>query len=165
VLAGAKPRPDLGPYFYEPTILADVRKGMEMFADETFGPVVAASTFSDEDEAVRMANDSEFGLNFCVWTRDGERGRRLARQLDAGTVNINEGYIATWGSVDAPMGGMKSSGMGRRHGATGILKYTESQTVSQQRLIPIAPLPMVGQRGWTAFITFGLRFLRRIGYR
>ncbi|HTX30779.1 MAG TPA: succinic semialdehyde dehydrogenase [Solirubrobacteraceae bacterium] len=162
VLVGGKARPDIGPYFYEPTILGEVKDGMSLFADETFGPVVAVSTFSDEEEALRRANASCFGLNFSLWTRDVSHGRALATRLEAGTVNINEGYIATWGSVDAPMGGMKDSGLGRRHGATGILKYTEPQTVSVQRLLPLAPPPLVGQRLYTKGMTLGLRLLRRI---
>jgi succinate-semialdehyde dehydrogenase/glutarate-semialdehyde dehydrogenase len=162
VLAGGNARPDIGPYFHEPTLLGDVREGMTLFADETFGPVVALSTFATEEEAIERANASDFGLNFSVWTGDTERGRRIAKRLQAGTVNVNEGYIATWGSVDSPMGGMKASGLGRRHGAEGIRKYTESQTVSVQRGVPIAPPPMVPQRLWTRGITLGLRALRRL---
>jgi succinate-semialdehyde dehydrogenase/glutarate-semialdehyde dehydrogenase len=165
VLTGGKHRPDIGPYFYEPTLLTDVSEGMSLFADETFGPVVAISTFSDEEEAVQRANASCYGLNFSVWTRDTRRGRELATRLEAGTVNVNEGYVSTWGSVDAPMGGMKDSGLGRRHGATGIVKYTESQTVSVQRLIPLAPPPPVGQAMWAKLMTAALRLLRRVGMR
>jgi succinate-semialdehyde dehydrogenase/glutarate-semialdehyde dehydrogenase len=162
VLVGGRARPDLGPYFYEPTLLADVSSGMSLFADETFGPVVAVSTFSDEEEAIARANSGCFGLNFSVWTRDVARGRAIAGRLQAGTVNVNEGYVATWGSVDAPMGGMKDSGLGRRHGAVGLLKYTEAQTVSVQRLIGIAPPPLVGTRLWARLMTWGLRLLSRV---
>jgi succinate-semialdehyde dehydrogenase/glutarate-semialdehyde dehydrogenase len=77
-------------------------------------------------------------------------------------VNVNEGYVATWASVDAPMGGMKASGLGRRHGAVGIQKYTDSQTVSVQRLLPIAPPPKVAQGLWARLMNVSLRLLRRL---
>jgi succinate-semialdehyde dehydrogenase/glutarate-semialdehyde dehydrogenase len=162
ILAGGKARPDISPYFYEPTLLEGVEEGMKCFADETFGPVVSVSTFATEEEAIRRANDSEYGLNFNVWTRDTSRGRELATRLKAGTVNINEGYIAAWGSVDAPMGGMKDSGLGRRHGVIGITKYTEAQTIAVQRLMPIAPPPMIGSRLWARGMTLGVKILRHL---
>jgi succinate-semialdehyde dehydrogenase / glutarate-semialdehyde dehydrogenase len=162
VLAGGRPRPDIGPYFHEPTLLSDVSEDMSLFADETFGPVVSVSRFQTEEEAIERANDSRFGLNFSVWTGDAERGRRVGSRLQAGTVNVNEGYIAAWGSVDAPMGGMKDSGVGRRHGADGIRKYTESQTVAVQRALAVAAPAGVSQRMWSKAATLGLRAMRRI---
>ena len=148
VLAGGRARPDVGPYFYEPTLLGRVADGMSLFRDETFGPVVAVSRFADEEEVIARANDSDYGLNFSLWTRDTRRGLEIGSRLQAGTVNVNEGYISAWASVDAPMGGMKASGLGRRHGADGITKYTESQTVAIQKLTPIAPPPGVPHRLW-----------------
>jgi succinate-semialdehyde dehydrogenase/glutarate-semialdehyde dehydrogenase len=162
VLAGGKPRPDIGPYFYEPTLLGRVADGMSLFRDETFGPVVAISRFDSEEEVVQRANDSDFGLNFSVWTRDVARGREIGSRLQAGTVNVNEGYIAAWASVDAPMGGMKASGLGRRHGAEGIKKYTEAQTVAVQRVMPIAPPPGMPYGLWAKVMMFSLRLLKRV---
>ncbi|WP_336212990.1 succinic semialdehyde dehydrogenase [Nonomuraea sp. LPB2021202275-12-8] len=132
VLTGGKARPDLGPLFYEPTVLTGVTDDMELCRNETFGPVVALYPFASDDEAVELANDTVYGLNASVWTSDLARGRALAARIRAGTVNINEGYGSAYASYDAPMGGMKASGLGRRHGAEGLLRYTESQTVASQ---------------------------------
>ena len=139
VLAGGKARPDLGPLFYEPTVLSGVTPEMECFDHETFGPVVSLYRFSDESEAIERANEGEYGLNASVWTRDGRRGRAIAAQLVAGTVNVNEGYAATFGSIDTPMGGMRSSGLGRRQGVEGIRRYVDPQAIATQRVVPIAP--------------------------
>ncbi len=139
LLAGGKRRPDLGPLFYEPTILTDVREDMKLYAEETFGPVVALYPFATEAEAIERANNTRFGLNASIWTRNTGRGLRLARQIQSGSVNINEAYAATWGSVDSPFGGWKHSGPGVRHGAEGILVYTVPQTIAVERLLPIAP--------------------------
>jgi succinate-semialdehyde dehydrogenase / glutarate-semialdehyde dehydrogenase len=162
VLAGGRARPDVGPYFYEPTLLQRVETGMSLFRDETFGPVVAISRFSDEEDVIARANDSDYGLNFSLWTSDTKRGIEIGSRLQAGTVNVNEGYIAAWASIDAPMGGMKASGLGRRHGAEGIKKYTEPQTVAAQKLTPIAPPPGVPYKLWTRGMTASLRLLKRL---
>jgi len=162
VLAGGRARPDIGPYFYEPTILTDVRDGMTAFADETFGPVVSLYPVDNEHEAIAKANDSSYGLNFAVWTGDPARGRRVAAQLQAGTVNVNGAYAAAWASVDAPMGGMKDSGVGRRHGEHGILKYTESQTIATERLVPVGAPNGVRADVYARLMTNGLRMLRRL---
>ena len=161
VLAGGKPRPEIGPFFFEPTVLTDVEPSMVLCADETFGPVVSIYGFTDEDEAVDRANASPYGLNASVWTRDTKRGRRIGARINAGTVNINEAYAAGWGSVDAPMGGFKDSGLGRRHGREGILKYTEAQTVATQRLVGFEPPFGMGGDAYARFLTTSMRLLRR----
>lgn len=162
VLAGGRARADLGPLFYEPTLLAGVTEGMDVCRQETFGPVVSTYRFDTLDEVVAAVNDSDYGLNASVWTRDTRAGRRLATRIQAGTVNVNEAYGAAWGSVDAPMGGMKESGLGRRHGAEGILKYTEAQTVAVQRLMPIAPVGDMAMDTWAGLMTRALKVMRRI---
>ena len=161
VRAGGRARPDLGPYFYEPTVLENARPGMELFTDETFGPVVTLERFADTAEATLKANDSPYGLNASVWTRDTKRGFEVANKIRAGTVNVNEAYGAAWLSTDAPMGGMKDSGLGRRHGAEGIQKYTESQTIAVQRLLPIGALPGVGEEPYSRLMTGIMRALKR----
>jgi succinate-semialdehyde dehydrogenase / glutarate-semialdehyde dehydrogenase len=162
VRAGGRPRPDIGPHFYEPTILSGVREGMAAFADETFGPVVSLYPVRNEREAIEAANDSPYGLNFSVWTSDPKRGHRVAAQLQAGSVNVNEAYAAAWASVDAPMGGMKASGVGRRHGEHGILKYTEPQTIAIERVLPVGVPPWIGAKRYAWVMTRGLRALRRV---
>jgi len=165
VLAGGKSRPDVGPLFHDPTVLADVAPGMKLYRDETFGPVVSVYAFDDDDEAVALANDTSYGLNASVWTREGARGRALAARLHAGTVNVNEAFAAAWGSVDAPMGGMGDSGLGRRHGAGGLLKYTEAQTVAHQRLLGFAPPRGVPYGLWAKALTAVLKLMKRSGVK
>ncbi len=162
VAAGGHRRPDLGPLFYEPTILTNVREDMQVYAEETFGPVVSVYPFATEAEAVESANASRYGLNASIWTRDTGRGVRLARQIRAGSVNVNEAYAATWGSVDSPIGGMKESGLGPRHGAEGILKFTKTQTVAVQRLLPIAPPAWMDPATHARLMTQLLKLLRWI---
>ena len=165
VLAGGRARPDLGPYFFEPTVLTGVTPGMECFAHETFGPVVAITVVDGEAEAIAAANDSEFGLNASVFTGSRARGRRIADLLDVGSVNINEGYRASFSSTDAPMGGMKHSGMGRRNGAEGLLRFVEARTVAEST--GIMSLPRTGEE-WekmTGLMTASLKVLKALRRR
>jgi acyl-CoA reductase-like NAD-dependent aldehyde dehydrogenase len=162
VLAGGRRRLDLGPLFYEPTILAKVTPRMQVYAEETFGPVVSVYTFAGDAEAVELANATRYGLNASIWTADSARGARLAQQIRAGNVNVNESYAAAWGSVDAPCGGRKESGLRARHGAEGILKFTETQTVAVQRLMPVGT-PQWMEAGLHArWMTRLMKLLRRI---
>ena len=139
VIAGGKARPDVGPLFYEPTVLTDVTSEMECAANETFGPLVSIYPVVSVDEAVEKANDTEYGLNASVWAASTAEGEEIAARLRSGTVNVNEGYAFAWGSLSAPMGGMGVSGVGRRHGAEGLLKYTEAQTIATARVLNLDP--------------------------
>src|SRR4051812_12092229 len=165
VLAGGRPRPDLGPYFYEPTVLTGVTPDMQVHREETFGPVVSIYRVYTEEEALGQANDTAYGLNASIWTKNVRRGQRLAERLRTGSVNINEGYAAAWGSVDAPSGGVGDSGLGRRHGADGIRKYTDVQTIAVQRLVPIAPLVGMSEETWARTLSVALWTMRRLGVK
>ena len=165
VLTGGTHRPEIGPYVFEPTVLDGVTSAMTCRDEETFGPLVSIYRVADDAAAITLANDTEYGLNASVWTRDVERGRRIAERIRTGTVNINEAYAAAWASMGAPMGGMKDSGMGRRHGAEGILKYTEAQTISSQHVMPIAPAFGMSQQTYSRVLTLGLRAMKMMGMK
>lgn len=165
LLTGGKPRPDVGPLFYEPTVLTDVEETMDLCRGETFGPVATIYPFQDLESAVTAANDSDFGLNFSVWTRDTDLGFDIATRLHAGTVGVNDGYAAAWSTYDAPMGGMKASGSGRRHGAEGLLKYTEAQTVAIQKLgAAFAPMGGLDYPTFQRLLGRALKVLRRVPF-
>lgn len=165
VLTGGRARPDIGPFFFEPTILEGVTEGMAVCDEETFGPVVAIHAVASDAEAVRRANDTDYGLNASVVGRDRRAARRVARQLKAGTVNVNEGYAAAWGSVRAPMGGMGQSGLGRRHGDEGLLKYTQSQSIVTQRALGFgAPAGWTDER-WGSVLVSAVTAMKRLGLK
>src|SRR3954465_4033660 len=163
VLTGGKARPDLGPYFFEPTILEGVTPDMTCFGKETFGPVVSLYRFQDEADAVARANEGEYGLNASIYSRDGGRARAIARYIKCGTVNVNEAFAATFASLDAPMGGMRESGTGRRQGAEGILRFTETQSVATQRGLRIAPAFGMSDELYAKVMTTNLRLMKKLG--
>jgi succinate-semialdehyde dehydrogenase/glutarate-semialdehyde dehydrogenase len=163
VLTGGNHRPDLGPYFFEPTILEGVTPDMTCFGKETFGPVVSLYRFHDEADAVSRANEGNYGLNASIYSQNGPRARHIARQIKCGTVNVNEAFAATFGSLDTPMGGMRESGTGRRQGAEGILRFTETQSVATQRLVRIAPQLGMSDELYAKVMTANLRLLKKVG--
>jgi len=133
ILCGGRRREDLGPNFYAPTVLAEVTHEMRIMREETFGPVLPVMAFDCDDEAVRLANDSEFGLAASVWTKDRARGEALARRIQAGTVMVND-MISCFGISEAPHGGVKSSGFGRTHGRFGMEEMVRVKYVDSDRL-------------------------------
>lgn len=139
VLTGGMRLPELGPNFYAPTVLVDVTHEMRIMREETFGPVLPIMPFDSEEEAVRLANDSEFGLAASVWTRDRARGESLARRINAGTVMVND-VVSCFGISEAPHGGVRASGLGRTHGKLGLeemiwMKYVDSDRLPNMKKV------------------------------
>ena len=135
VLVGGGRRDENGHYF-EPTVLVDVDHAMACMREETFGPTVPIMKVRDAEEAVRLANDSPYGLQASVWTKDASKGERLARRIEAGSVTVNDAQV-NYVALELPMGGWKESGLGTRHGAEGIRKYTKTQTVLVTSFAPM----------------------------
>ncbi|MGH3263431.1 MAG: aldehyde dehydrogenase family protein, partial [Trebonia sp.] len=132
VLTGGHPHSERGRY-YEPTVLVDVDHSMRCMREETFGPTLPIMRVDSVEEAIRLANDSDYGLQASVWTRDVERGEQLARRIEAGVVCVNDAQV-NYTALNLPMGGWKTSGIGTRHGAGGIRKYTKTQSLLVTRL-------------------------------
>jgi acyl-CoA reductase-like NAD-dependent aldehyde dehydrogenase len=137
LLQGGKRLTELGPNFYAPTLLADVTRDMRIIREETFGPVLPVVPFGTDDEAIRLANDSDFGLAASVWTTNRSRGEAMAKQIKAGTVMIND-VISCFGIAEAPHGGFKLSGIGRTHGKMGLAEMVQVKYVDTD-LLPGMP--------------------------
>jgi acyl-CoA reductase-like NAD-dependent aldehyde dehydrogenase len=141
VLCGGKPGSDLGPNFFEPTVIAGVNSAMRLFQEETFGPILAIQSVKDAEEAVARANDSTFALAASVWTRNAKRGQAVASRLRAGAVMINDA-ISYFAIAEAPHGGCGASGWGRTHGRAGLLEMV------QQKYIDVDRLPGTAKPWW-----------------
>jgi len=140
VLTGGKRAEGAGRY-YEPTVLVDVDHTMKCMTDETFGPTLPIMKVRGAEEALRLANDSPYGLAASVWTRDAARGEDVARRVEAGAVCVNDAQI-NYVALELPMGGWKASGLGSRHGAGGIRKYCDQQAILITRFAPKKDLHM-----------------------
>ena len=114
-------------YYVEPTVFTDVSNDMTIAREEIFGPVLVVIPYEDEEDAIRIANDSEYGLSGGVWSADQERARAVARRLRTGTVQVNGGVYY---GADAPFGGYKQSGIGREMGPEGFEEYLETKTIA-----------------------------------
>jgi acyl-CoA reductase-like NAD-dependent aldehyde dehydrogenase len=139
ILCGGHPRPDLGPCFFEPTVITAVNHSMALMRDETFGPVLAIQVVDSAAEAVALANDSRFGLSASVWTDGSEQGRQVARQLHVGSVMVND--VASYFAIaEAPHGGRGASGWGRTHSRIGLAELVQVKYIDVDRL-PRSPKP------------------------
>jgi acyl-CoA reductase-like NAD-dependent aldehyde dehydrogenase len=164
VLVGGHSRTDKG-QFYEPTVLVDVDHSMSAMTEETFGPTLPIMKVADADEAVRLANDSPFGLAASVWTKDAARGEEVARRVESGVVCVNDAQI-NYLALELPMGGWKTSGLGQRHGAPGIRKYCRSQSLLITRLAPKRDIHMFPYKPrTTGMLVKGIKLLYGRGKR
>src|SRR5688572_25504070 len=135
VLVGGGRRDENG-HFFEPTLIVDVDHSMACMREETFGPTLPVMRVRDAEEAVRLANDSQYGLQASVWTKDAGKGERLARRIESGVVTVNDAQV-NYVALELPMGGWKQSGLGTRHGEDGIRKYTKKQTLLVTSFAPL----------------------------
>ncbi|MFT4218404.1 MAG: succinic semialdehyde dehydrogenase [Micropruina sp.] len=163
VLAGGRHRPDIGPWVYEPTVLEGISAAMEVRDAETFGPVVSVYRVESDDAAVRLINDTDYGLHATIVSGDRTAARALAPQLRTGTVSINESSASSWGAVGATMGARGDSGTGNRHGPDGLLAYTVVQSVAEQRVGTLGAQGAQGQRRFADWFSRSLMAARRSG--
>jgi acyl-CoA reductase-like NAD-dependent aldehyde dehydrogenase len=164
VVVGGR-REDRPGHWFEPTVLLDVDQDMAIMREETFGPTLPIMKVADEDEAVRLANDSPYGLGAAVYSRDVARGEAVARRIEAGAVCVNDALVNYY-ALELPMGGAKASGMGYRHGPGGIRKFTQHQALLISRFHPRRDVHMYPYRARTSrLLQRGIRFLYGRGRR
>ena len=165
ILTGGRNNPSFSGLYYEPTVLVDVTHDMSIIQDETFGPVIPILKVKSADEALRLANDSRYGLDAIVFTRDSAKAWQLAQRLHTGTVCINDGLV-NYIIPDAPMGGVKDSGFSRRHGPEGIRKYCYQKTIVIDRFGMKNEMPWFpSSRKKTAQMRRMISLLWRSGWR
>jgi acyl-CoA reductase-like NAD-dependent aldehyde dehydrogenase len=164
LLAGGRRLSELGPNFYAPTLLADVTNDMRLMQEETFGPLLPVAPFDNDDEAVRLANESDFGLAASVWTSSRQRGEAMAARIKAGTVMLND-MISCFGIAEAPHGGFKQSGIGRTHGEMGLeemvqVKYVDTDLMPRMKKVWwfAYGAPYAQQMGGFAALLFGRKW-------
>ncbi len=165
VLTGGRARPDLGPTFYEPTVLRGVTKEMKHSTQETFGPVTTIYTYRTVDEAVALANDTDYGLNASVWGTDLEAAEKVGRRIQAGNININDALACSYASKATPSGGLKTSGVGARHGDAGMLKYTDPVNVAVLKKQVLSTPPDVDFDKQVKQTLVSLKAMRRLRIR
>ena len=165
VLTGGRPLPEVGPAFYAPTILEDVTTDMLAGSCETFGPVVALHRYRDVDEAIRLANDTDYGLNASVWGTDLAAAEAVARRIESGNVNVNDILATAYASKGTPSGGVKQSGVGARHGDQGLLKYTDCQNIGVLKKPVMGPQPGQAYEAYVKQMRMSLKLMRRLQVR
>jgi succinate-semialdehyde dehydrogenase/glutarate-semialdehyde dehydrogenase len=165
VLTGGKARDDLGPAFFEPTVLEGVTTDMLAGSTETFGPVVALHRYRTLDEAIALANDTDYGLNASVWGRDLKAAHQVALRIESGNVNINDSLATAFASKGTPSGGVKKSGVGSRHGDSGLTKYTDVQNVGTLKKQVMGARPGQDYDEYAKSMLSGLKMMRRLRIR
>lgn len=165
VVTGGRARPDLGPAFFEPTILEGVTRDMLCGVTETFGPVVALHSYDTVDEAVALANDTDYGLNASVWGGDLATACQVGRRIESGNVNVNDILATAFASKGTPSGGVKQSGVGARHGDQGLLKYTDVQNLAVLKKQVMGARPGQDYDAYVKSMIGGLRMMRRTRIR
>jgi succinate-semialdehyde dehydrogenase/glutarate-semialdehyde dehydrogenase len=165
VVTGGRARPDLGPAFFEPTILEGTRKEMLAGTTETFGPVVSLYRYDTVDQAVALANDTDYGLNASVWGRDVATACQVGRRIDSGNVNVNDILATAFASKGTPSGGLKQSGVGARHGDQGLLKYTDVQNLAVLKKQVMGARPGQDYDAYVRSMLSGLKMMRRTRIR
>jgi aldehyde dehydrogenase (NAD+)/succinate-semialdehyde dehydrogenase/glutarate-semialdehyde dehydrogenase len=165
LLTGGKPRPDLGPAFFEPTVLTDVTPDMVHATQETFGPVTTIYGYTDLDDAIDRANDTDYGLNASIWGTDLAAAEKVGRRIEAGNINVNDALACSYASKKSTSGGFKNSGVGSRHGDAGLLKYTDVQNVAVLKKQVLSAPADVDYDKYVDQTVKGLKVMRRLGIR